>query len=350
MDFFDSEFDETTKTKLRLYAEYLRGWFPVFAYGPKYSSINIIDFFAGPGKDDEGNYGSPLLALMEAKNYTEVYKKQNRVVNFYFYNENRKATEALLNNTKPWQNENSPFKPIIIHKKFPDSLEDHIQNLMKPNDMNLIFIDQFGIKHMNKYIFQLLTRYPKNDLLFFISSSFFKRFASESEFQELFPEISKNEVDKIPQKEIHSFIAKKYQSWLPSTAFTSHFSLLKKGNVYGLIFVSHNILGLRKFLDSCWKIDTESGSNNFRDERQATLFASDKIQTFQANLRDKFEKGRMSNERILYQYTLLSGMLPRHAKEIISELYKSKIIRTNNGKPRNSDAGYKSPRNIIVQA
>lgn len=131
--------------------------------------------------------------------------------------------------------------------------------------------------------------------------------------------------------------------------YTSHFSLVNKGNVYGLIFVSHNLLGLRKFLDSCWKIDKETGENNFSSTEQLSFFISEKIEAFQKELKNKLINGRIDNERMLYQYTLLSGMLPKHSKEVINNLYKEKIVFTNKGKPRNSKDGYNSPRNIIVK-
>jgi len=348
MSFFEKEFDETTKTKLRLYSEYLREWFPVFAYGPRHTSINIIDFFAGPGKDIKGNLGSPLIALTEASTYTEDYLKQNREVNFYFYDKNKKSIAALVEHIKPWKADNIPFNPIAIHQEFPNSLKNHLENIVKPNDMNLILIDQFGVKNITESIFKLLTKHKKNDLLFFISSSAFKRFASKPEFKKYFPNLSKSDVDNIPQKDIHKFISNMYAEWLPK-GFISHFSLIKKGNIYGLIFVSNNILGLKKFLESCWKIDTESGENNFFNSDQTTLFNSEKIQNFQDELEKKLINGRLNNERMLYQFTLLSGMLPKHAKDIIKKLYANKKISTLKGKPRNSEAGFKAPRNIIVK-
>lgn len=214
--------------------------------------------------------------------------------------------------------------------------------------MNLIFIDQFGVKYMTGSIFKLLTKYEKNDLLFFISSSYFKRFSSEPGFKKYFSDLSKNVVDNIPLKDIHSCISEMYRQWCPK-GFISDFSLIKKGNIYGLIFVSNNILGFRKFLESCWKIDTESGENNSLNPDQANLFNSEKTQNFQDKLKAELIAGKINNEKILYKHTLLSGMLPKHAKDVITELYADKKISTPEGKPRNSEAGYKAPRNIIVQ-
>lgn len=115
MGFFKEEFDETTKTKLRLYSEYLREWFPVFARGHEHTSINIIDFFAGPGKDSKGHPGSPLIALTEADNYKEDYLKNSRAVNFYFYDQDKNFIAELDEHIKPWKEDSIPFNPVAIH-------------------------------------------------------------------------------------------------------------------------------------------------------------------------------------------------------------------------------------------
>ena len=57
-NFHKEAFDEGTNCKLALYKQYLRAWIPTFLNNPWIKSIQIFDFFAGPGTDGNGNAGS----------------------------------------------------------------------------------------------------------------------------------------------------------------------------------------------------------------------------------------------------------------------------------------------------
>lgn len=53
-NFHQQPFDEGTITKLDLYQAYAKSWLPVFLSGSKAgSTVSIVDFFAGPGRDSE---------------------------------------------------------------------------------------------------------------------------------------------------------------------------------------------------------------------------------------------------------------------------------------------------------
>lgn len=60
-------FDESTKDKLDLYRQYLREWLPVFIHAPFIETLQIFDFFAGPGMDLDGNPGSPMITCDEIR-------------------------------------------------------------------------------------------------------------------------------------------------------------------------------------------------------------------------------------------------------------------------------------------
>ena len=58
-----------TAVKHLLLKRYLDRWFPIL--GKYHRRINYIDGFAGPGKYDGGEPGSPLLAIDAAKYHVE---------------------------------------------------------------------------------------------------------------------------------------------------------------------------------------------------------------------------------------------------------------------------------------
>jgi len=359
-DFFEEGFDHGTEIKLALYGRYLRKWFPVFAHArgvTKYNKVNLFDFFSGPGKDSNDNPGSPIIALKEASLYARAFLDNNRQVNFYFYDKSKKEINKLKDNINPWIQGEYPFNIFIDCAEFPKSLDKHLHDLV--NDMNLLFIDQYGIKYMTREIFNTLTNFPKNDLIFFVSSSSFLRFSSTPEFKALFPDITEEELQYVKQKDVHKFISNKYQLWLKQkNIFITHFSIMKNGNVYGLIFVSHHIKGMRKFLDACWEIDKDTGEANYdiwtgniktQSPQNMSLFLDQKIERFQSALETILLSGRIKNERELYSKIIRAGMLPKHAKNLVAKLWKEKKITTSNGrKPRISEEGYNNPRSILT--
>ena len=73
-DHHQDEYRPTTLTKLNLFEQYLREWLPVFLKSEYYQKANIIDFFAGPGKDRVGVDGSPIRII---KTIREFFGDQN---------------------------------------------------------------------------------------------------------------------------------------------------------------------------------------------------------------------------------------------------------------------------------
>ena len=77
-------YSEETLLKLDIFRECFREWFPVFLHNKYIQKIFIYDFFAGSGLDAEGNYGSPLILLDEAKGENLMYcsKSDNKKIVF----------------------------------------------------------------------------------------------------------------------------------------------------------------------------------------------------------------------------------------------------------------------------
>ena len=70
-DIHKEAFDEGTQAKLAIFEDYLKEWLPVFLSKRDifWNTINIFDFFAGPGSDPNGIKGTPLIITSELKHY-----------------------------------------------------------------------------------------------------------------------------------------------------------------------------------------------------------------------------------------------------------------------------------------
>jgi len=104
-DFFSKRFDDATNVKLDIFRLYIREWLPVFMTRQKggfnhTTDINIYDFFAGAGRDSEGNPGSPLIIVDEIKQYCRNNKglKANVSVRMLFNDIERRYISSLEKN------------------------------------------------------------------------------------------------------------------------------------------------------------------------------------------------------------------------------------------------------------
>ncbi len=338
-DLHAKPFDEGTKAKLAIFRDYLREWLPVFVAPdtPRWTTINIFDFFAGPGADIEGTKGTPLIILEELEAHTHSLKIKGLKVNLYFNEYEKDKCEELKVKLKSmpsnvyiiWPPDNLDFK-TAFDKEFPK---------MQKNDCaNLLFLDQNGIKHITEDVFRKIIGLKHTDFLFFISSSTFKRFSEHPSIVRHI-KLSPEEIDKTDYHHIHRLVLGYYKSLIPQGKeyFLAPFSLKKNANIYGIIFGSSHVYGIEKFLRTCWKVDPERGAANFDidDDKinpgQLGLFTGTekrpkKVERFEGDLHDKILDKQLRTDRDVYLHTLSNGFLPKHAREVLRRLIKENKI------------------------
>lgn len=92
-------FDESTLTKLDLYRRYVRAWLPVFLNAQKLvvDRMQIFDFFAGLGYDENGICGSPVIALQEIQTALSQDHRNSPEIHLYLNEYMRGKFENLKN-------------------------------------------------------------------------------------------------------------------------------------------------------------------------------------------------------------------------------------------------------------
>ncbi|MBC7382802.1 MAG: three-Cys-motif partner protein TcmP [Bacteroidia bacterium] len=175
-DLHSKPFDETTKAKLAIFNDYLIEWLPVFTKRKDiiWKIINIYDFFAGPGFDSEGNKGTPILILNELKNHFDAIEQNRLEVNLYFNEFDESKNTDLKKNVL----DNDGFLPYNVRIEkldFKLAFDKEFSKMAQQGQANLIFLDQYGIKHITTDIFKKIINLKQTDFLFFISSSTIKR-------------------------------------------------------------------------------------------------------------------------------------------------------------------------------
>jgi three-Cys-motif partner protein len=182
-DLFRKPFDEGTLVKLNVYKDYLKEWLPVFVSKREiiWPTIQIFDFFAGQGKDKNNVNGSPLIALEIVNSLEHFIKEKNIKIILHFNELDNDNYNFLIESLKDITGQFT----IKTYKEDFSKLFLSLYDSMKTS-ANFLFLDQNGIKQITKDVFEKIISLKQTDFLFYISSSYFKRFATTPEFQKYF--------------------------------------------------------------------------------------------------------------------------------------------------------------------
>lgn len=153
-DFF-VEKKEWSKTKDKILGRYLVPYFQkVFALR---KPVCYVDCFAGKGKFDDGNDGSPIIAL-KSLDSTFARSKHNPIVSTYFIELNH--GDSLENNVEDYKHK--PYQVDVIKGRF----EDNIDSILDKHDSDTIFlyIDPYGIKALDVNKFNSFKKYESKSV------------------------------------------------------------------------------------------------------------------------------------------------------------------------------------------
>lgn len=343
-DIHSQKFDDATQIKLTILKEYLKKWLPVFLKKKEkfWKEIFIYDFFAGEGYDSEGNLGSPIIILNELIEYQKDIVSEGLKLSVLLNDIDEKKIEKLKNIVST----NKYNFDIEFHNKdftiLFDEIYPHIAYKGNEKLPRFMFIDQYGVKYVTKDIFNKLADLKRTDFLFFISSHFVKRFAELEEFKK-YIQVSKSDFDSTKPYQCHRVVFEYFKNMIPANKelYLAPFSLQKEnnGNVYGLVFGSHNLLGIEKFLKLAWTLDGIAGEANFNidnailDGQTLDLFNSDtrakKLQLFEQELRKLINEDKLTTLKEVYVHTLNYGCIPKHANNVLKKLKASGVIKKN---------------------
>jgi three-Cys-motif partner protein len=336
-------FDDATKDKLDLFRNCFKEWFPTLLHNPYCNKLYVYDFFAGSGKDSEGNPGSPIILLKEAMGENQLHcSKSNSEKVYFLFNEARKKKSEILkenilshveNCLSNCNKANCSYKIKTERLKFKNMfLSDETKAILKnPKYAKFVLLDQYGFKEVNEEVFLNLISFPMTDFIFFITSSFLKRFQEHPYVIKYF---EKNQINfnQSEPKYCHSIVADYYRSLIPisKSYFIHHFTIKKGSNYYGLIFGTNHTFGMEKFLKVCWDKDPLAGESNFNilgDYDKNSLFYTEvnthKNEEYKKLLIGEILNRNIQNNRSGLLHALKHSIMPKVFVETIEELSKN---------------------------
>ncbi|MFZ5992082.1 MAG: three-Cys-motif partner protein TcmP [Deinococcota bacterium] len=169
------EYTAETEAKHAVLKQYLGTFGKVL--GPKASVLFYIDGFAGKGRHDTGEEGSPLIALRVAD---ELARKGLATMHLAFVEADSANYESLVKEVGELKNQLSNVQsPILRRGKFEDQIFDVLQQGPKGKSATFIFVDPFGYSDIPMNLIVKLAKDRWRELFITFMSSHLNRFMSD---------------------------------------------------------------------------------------------------------------------------------------------------------------------------
>lgn len=346
------EMQPHSEAKVALYRTYIEKYLAILSVAKFITQINIFDVFCGTGIYKNGKSGSPVAAYQAIIRTRKLMGDMNRPF---------KPIALIVNDGNPQSvSKVSAHLSALNAKESCCSLEFHNLDAkgmftrtidsLKTQDSSvrsLVFIDPTGYKDIHLENLNTLLKY-KTEVILFLPVSFMYRFkgAVQKDYdnpsyvhlrrfiQEFFDE--HHPIRKGDSMGVFQFInylveAFKFNGTYYSTSF---FLQRNKANFYALFFITSNILGLERIIDTKWELDPYAGSGFVYEDigysQQLPLFADDKSTASGAKMREleEFVEGMIQNNAdcnnlMLYSWVLLKDFRIPQALQILIKWQES---------------------------
>jgi three-Cys-motif partner protein len=328
-------FDKGTITKLEIFEDYAQAWIPTFVMSGV-PEIHIFDFFSGPGYDSERVPGSPIRILQKIdEQLGNILQKKTKIfLHFNEFEPTKKAQdkfELLKQNCNEFIQQHTKFKYFLTPKYYNESADELFYKLLPDirKYPSLVYLDQNGVKFISQQYLTELEKLKTTDFLYFVSSSFFKRYGGTEEFKKVL-EIDLKELEREEYRNMHRLVLNKIKSRLPEKTDLKlfPFSIRKNSNIYGIVFGAKNYLAVDKFLGIAWKRNSLNGEADFdidedTSKSQLDMFAGKKmtkIEKFQTDFEALILNRTVQNNKSALIHTYSCGHIPQHAVDVIKRL------------------------------
>jgi len=340
-----------TQAKLDLFKGYLEHYLRVLCHAKFCPQINIFDIFCGAGIYDDGKKGSPLLAVDCINNINNEIKNNTTKISLTVNDFDGKKLENVKQNigvqiinscNVEYYNEDANKMLDIVANKV---------NSFPKNNRNLVFIDPYGYSTINKEKIINLLKGQSTEIILFLPVMQMYRFTdvalqdseNKPQYEHLRNFINSffdNEI-QINNKSISEYIysIKEALSINHNYYTCSHYIDRGNGNFYALFFISSNIYGLEKMLETKWKLDPIKGKgyNQQKDTSQMNLFEEEfeeidkmrELSYLEGIIYQSISKKENVSNNELYELTLRNEFLPKHTNQVLENLIKQNRIQCN---------------------
>lgn len=308
---------EWTAAKHQLLSEYLKAWYPILASREK--RIGYIDGFAGPGRYDDGEPGSPIVALETLLDHTGFAGFDCDFV-FKFIEADDERADLLSREIERLAESRGGFPANISWSvegtTFVESTTSFLDGLGSKHRLipALVLIDPFGFKGAPMQQIADLLQWDKCEVIFNFMFDAVNRFATSkvndtvlAQFDELFgcSDYRDAPAAGIARKE---FLRDLYGRQLHDVAKFTYVRSFEMVNDRGrtgnyLFFGTRNTTGLSRMKQAMWKLDPECGTrfatlSHDPDQGMLPFATQPNLAPLRAQLVSAFAGATVSIERV----------------------------------------------------
>ena len=274
-----------TAAKHELLRRYLEGWLPVLT---RYNErVLYLDGFAGPGEYENGEPGSPLLALRALLDHKHLERAGRDFKVLFLFNEQDPARAAHLEGVLAREEaERSGWPDTIevrVDRRSFDELADEILDQVSGGSLipTFAFLDPFGYKGVRLTQVAELLASPRCELFVYFDANSTIRFATSGHVDDaLFDLFASDAFKAAPpaggdgvRLDYLSDLFKQRLESVGEFTHVSRFEMRGENNrvIAHLFHATRHVKGLQLMKDAMWKVDP-SGSFSFSDR-----FAGDSV-------------------------------------------------------------------------
>jgi three-Cys-motif partner protein len=323
-----------TTAKHTILRTYLDAWFPIMS---RYPRVVFLDGFAGPGRYENGEPGSPIVALESAMTHKAKLSKE---LAFLFVEERNDRADHLAKEIEKLKCP-SNFKTEVKCGVFAPTLRTILDDLAK-RDLKLAptfaMIDPFGFAGIPYDLMKRLLENPSCELFVSFMVDSINRWLRHPD-KEIRTHIHEAFGSDEPFRLIEEAgdrvmaLTELYRERLGTIArFVRSFELRDKNDrvVYHLFFASKNSRGHHKMKEAMWKVDP-LGDFSFSDAtnpQQLVFFQSSYQEVLKAGLRRQFANAKnILINKVEAHVIDNTAFLPKHMREVLPLLEEEGRIR-----------------------
>lgn len=355
-------YSDHTRAKHRLLVGYLHAWFPIIASRSK--AINVIDGFAGPGRYEGGEPGSPLL-MIEAftghKNTTDAMRAAN--VYFDFIEERPDRVDFLSSEIAKLSLPANVHVEPVHEGPFDEVMGGILDNIPATSALapTFAFIDPFGYTGHGLQLSSRILQFRKCELLIYVPWPFIARFIHKPEIEAALTNLfgdedwkaARTEKGKSAERILHEIFLSKVKGAADyALPFEVDASTGRGWAGYTLYFATRSVLGLEKMKQAMWNVDPVSGSGfaYAGNPDQLVMFsATPDFAALEAALRQKFGTTPFTIDQA-ERFTTVSTIFAAewHLKRKTLEVAEraGRLTATTPGKPKRR-VGHYTPGTVL---
>jgi three-Cys-motif partner protein len=271
-----------TLAKHRILAGYLKAWMPILsrqsaARNERAKEVLFIDGFAGPGRYEGGEDGSPIIAMNVAIDHGHPFPLP---VSFLFIEHDRDRFDSLvqvIENQRPRISSSANIRLLPPERGDCETVLTQLladrQAGRRPIGPMLAFLDQFGYSDVTMGLIAQVMRNPSCEIFSYLDWRFLNAFMTD---EKKWPAITRAFGDEswkaclsLHGKAREQSFLKTYSDRLRNagnTTFVWHFAMFGEGDqlLYWLFFCTNSLRGLEEMKKAMWHVD-DQGSFRFSD-------------------------------------------------------------------------------------